>query len=116
MPVTAVPDPTALRVQSLTEFRNLAADPFALTDKGFVQVMKLCRTVLEISDEELADEVRVSRPTVNRWKNNKNLPHPALRSSIAAWIVREASKRLRILSGTDSKTRLVGRGRRASRR
>ncbi len=35
-----------------------------------------------MSEPELADALSVSRPTLNRWINGKNLPHMAIRESV----------------------------------
>lgn len=112
MPSTIIPKRAhESRVHSLTELRELARASPALTDEGFVRVLRLCRQVLELSDVELADELRVSRPTVNRWMNEKSSPSLALRTPIVAWIASEASKRLRIVSSEESGTRVSARGR-----
>lgn len=37
---------------------------------------------LEMSLEQFADEIRVSRPTVERWSRGTSLPHPAMRHVI----------------------------------
>jgi DNA-binding XRE family transcriptional regulator len=110
MPEKTTPSATDFRVQMLTELRALAEAPKSSSDAVFVRALKGCREVLEFSDEQLADEIGVSRPTVNRWINGVHLPHPAMRVPVLAWIAREASRRLNIVSGSGTKMRLRGRG------
>jgi len=66
-------------------------------DKSFQELLNACQAILEMSDREIADVLMVSRPTVNRWSNGKNLPHRAVRKSMFNWISETASKKLRIL-------------------
>ncbi len=104
---TAVSDP---RVQQLSELRDLAASPSSIGDDAFVRTLALAREVFELSDRKLADELRVSRPTVNRWINNRHLPHPAMRVPILAWIADEAGGRLKIAGARVMRTRAQLRG------
>jgi transcriptional regulator with XRE-family HTH domain len=66
-------------------------------DHAFLEVLVHAIGVLELSDQEVADGLLVSRPTVNRWRNGKNLPHPALRRSILGWFGDQAGKKLRLV-------------------
>lgn len=43
------------------------------------EVLKMIRSELGITQEELAKEVHVSFSTVNRWENNKSTPNPIAR-------------------------------------
>lgn len=104
---TTATDP---RAQQLTELRDLAALSSSMADAGFVRVLTLAREVFELSDSQLADELRVSRPTVNRWINNRHLPHPAMRAPILAWITDEAARRLKIASTRGLRMRAQQRG------
>jgi hypothetical protein len=87
----------ALRKKALTELRDMAVSASVEDDAMFVEVLKLARLVLELSDGRIADELLVSRPTVNRWLNGQNDPHPAMRKPVFTWIAREAASRLRTL-------------------
>ncbi|OOM81902.1 antitoxin HipB [Clostridium puniceum] len=40
------------------------------------EALKMIRSELGITQEELAKEVHVSFSTVNRWENNKSIPNP----------------------------------------
>lgn len=52
---------------------------------------------LEMSNEELADELGVSRPTVTRWIQGKNLPHPGMRRPVLKFVIDKLNTKARIL-------------------
>lgn len=53
-----------------------------ISDEEFT---KLIKSVV-VSDELLADTIKVSRPTITRWKEGRNLPHPIMREGIKKFI------------------------------
>jgi ribosome-binding protein aMBF1 (putative translation factor) len=65
-------------------------------DAGFSALLKRAQYQFGMSDADLADEFLVSRPTVNRWVNGRNLPHRVMRKPIIEWIAAEAARRLRL--------------------
>lgn len=89
------------RKAALSRLRNGSRSTDISDDKGFQDLLNACQAILEMSDREIADALMVSRPTVNRWSNGKNLPHRAVRRSILNWISEAAAKRLRILEKCD---------------
>ena len=96
---------TAVKVKTIDETRRAALaelrDEANLADLAddakFQEVLVKSQTIFELSDRELADILMVSRPTINRWSNGKNLPHRRARKAVFSWIAFDASKRLRIL-------------------
>ena len=46
--------------------------------------------VLSLLDSDLATNLSVSRPTVNRWKNGANAPHPVMRKHVFDWLKNRA--------------------------
>jgi hypothetical protein len=50
--------------------------------KRILDGMDLCRLL----DKDVAREFGVSRPTVTRWRNGTNAPHPALRKHVYSWL------------------------------
>jgi hypothetical protein len=50
-----------------------------------------------MSDQVIGDALSVSRPTINRWVNGKNLPYNAMRKPVLGWIDGELSKKIRLL-------------------
>ncbi len=39
-----------------------------------------------MTHQEIADALLVSRSTINRWATGKNLPHRAMRKPILEWL------------------------------
>jgi DNA-binding transcriptional regulator YiaG len=93
----------ASRIESLTMLKSVAASTDVSNDFGFQEILSRCQTILEMSDQQIADALLVSRPTVNRWIRGKNLPHRAMRKPIFEWICAQSSQRLRVLKGDDRK-------------
>ena len=82
---------------ALTELRDQANLADLADDAKFQDLLNESQRVLELSDSEVADILMVSRPTINRWSNGKNLPHRRVRKAVFTWIADTASKRLRIV-------------------
>lgn len=53
-------------------------------DEVFRIVVSETLGALPIEDMSIANELAVSRSTVNRWKNGKSVPHPAMRKPVYA--------------------------------
>jgi ribosome-binding protein aMBF1 (putative translation factor) len=60
----------------------------------FQEILRDGKTFLEMSEEEIADELRVSHPRVNRWLHGKDLPRRRVRKSIVNWVVDQYSTRM----------------------
>ena len=41
---------------------------------------------LNLTDKEFAQQIKISRPTVTRWKNGNSSPHFLMRIGIYTWI------------------------------
>lgn len=93
----------ASRKESLAMLKSVASSTDVSDDLGFQEVLRMCQTVLEMSDQQIADALLVSRPTVNRWIRGKNLPHRAMRKPIFGWICAQSSQRLRVLENDHRK-------------
>jgi len=77
----------------LTEIQS-----FDLTsDEEFPKMLLLAQLLLEISDQEMADALSVSRPTINRWTNKRNLPYLAMRKPVSTWISKRVAEKIRSL-------------------
>jgi hypothetical protein len=57
-----------------------------MTDDGFTRCFNDIVALIERSEIEIADELRVSRPTVQRWMNGTNLPHPGMRRAVLVFL------------------------------
>ena len=86
------------RRAALSELRDQANLADVSDDAKFQELLNKSQTVFELSDGEVADILMVSRPTINRWSNGKNLPHRRVRKSVFTWIADTASKRLRLVA------------------
>ncbi len=84
------------RIEELEYLRTQASKAEAVEDIGFRNVLSQCQILFEMPDQELADVLSVSRPTVSRWIRGKNLPHPVMRKSILGWIGSQVAKRIRV--------------------
>jgi ribosome-binding protein aMBF1 (putative translation factor) len=60
----------------------------------FQEILRDGKTFLEMSEEEIADELLVSHPRVNRWLHGKDLPRRRVRKSIVNWVVNQYSTRM----------------------
>jgi ribosome-binding protein aMBF1 (putative translation factor) len=60
----------------------------------FQEILRDGKMFLEMSEEEIADELRVSHPRVNRWLHGKDLPRRRVRKSIVNWVVKQYSTRM----------------------
>ncbi len=88
------------RAENLRAFLIVLQETDVRNDDAFRNAVTDGQRLLELSDQDMADELSVSRPTVNRWTNGKNLPHIALRKSIATWLVKEFTGRIRMAART----------------
>ena len=62
-------------------------------DDLFVRLLTESLSVLNMSDTDAADGLRVARPTIDRWKRGVSAPHPFMRSSIYRWFVEKIQSR-----------------------
>jgi ribosome-binding protein aMBF1 (putative translation factor) len=60
----------------------------------FQEILRDGKKFLEMSEEEIADELLVSHPRVNRWFHGKDLPRRRVRKSIVNWLVNQYSTRM----------------------
>ena len=60
----------------------------------FQEILRDGKMFLKMSEEEIADELRVSHPRVNRWLHGKDLPRRRVRKSIVNWVVKQYSTRM----------------------
>lgn len=63
-------------------------------DKGtFQELLLMAIKLLDLTDEGIAERFDTSRPTVTRWRNGSNAPHPALRPAVYEWLLELAVAR-----------------------
>ena len=68
-----------------------AARADEIKDSDFRAILRDGQQLLNVSEKEFADELRVSHPRLNRWLHGKDLPHPVMRPGIAAWVAHKLS-------------------------
>ena len=72
-----------------------AAEADEIKDSDFRAILRDGQKLLGMSEEEFADELRVSHTRVHRWLHGKDLPHPVMRPGIAAWVAHKLSESAR---------------------
>ncbi len=85
------------REQTLQGLRQRLVDRRLVADEEFRDTFRQALNLLELSDQDVADGLLVSRPTVNRWRSGKNLPHHALRKPILRWCEKLVVQKLRTI-------------------
>jgi len=64
-------------------------------DQAFRRLFAAGMNLLQLLDIDVAREFGVSRPSVNRWRNGINAPHPAMRKPVYTWLEQRANALLR---------------------
>jgi DNA-binding XRE family transcriptional regulator len=96
--------------------RSSVRDVLRLASKGDLSgedFQNLCvqtQEILEMTDQEMADGMEVSRPTFNRWKNGKNLPHPIGQRALARWMTDKLAAKAKFLESMAKSSRGSGGG------
>lgn len=67
---------------------------------AFVRIFKDAMAVLELGDLELANALKVSRPTIGRWERGESAPHPLARRPVFMTLARIARGKLRANQST----------------
>jgi hypothetical protein len=63
-------------------------------DNLFYSILKKSESALNYSDRELGSKMKMSVPTVNRWRSGTTTPYPLMRRSIYLWLKKEANTTL----------------------
>lgn len=90
---------TATRAEILREFQTEVRSVDMKVDAEFQRILRKAQELLEMSDREIGDALLVSRPTVNRWINGKNLPYNAMRKPLFSWIDYELTAKIKKIEG-----------------
>lgn len=56
------------------------------SDEDFKTLLNKGMALLRLLDSDISKEFGVSRPTVNRWRNGANAPHPAMRRPLFRYL------------------------------
>ena len=57
-----------------------------ITNEEFIKALESAPKDLNMTIEEIADELRISRTSVKRWSVGKGLPVQSMRKPIITWI------------------------------
>ncbi len=87
------------RVDVLRAFKEELRGIDLKSDADFQELVRRAQQLLEMSDQEIGNALGVSRPTVNRWINGKNLPYNAMRRPVLGWIQNQVTARIKKLEG-----------------
>ncbi len=90
--------PTDREIQMLDEFVMALKDADEKDNESFTRLLNQGVGLFGLSHKEIAEHCSISRPSVTRWINGKNTPHPAMRPRIYRWLQRKATTRLRSLA------------------
>lgn len=80
-------------------------------DEAFMKLLGEGKVLFGLTDHEIATQFEVSRPSVTRWLNGRNAPHPVVRPVIYSWLRKKAKYCLRQLGKEElaqSQARRVG--------
>lgn len=86
---------TMSRVEELNELQDRARRIDVRNDADFQAVLRDARSVLEMSESQIADALSISRPTFNRWINGRSLPHIAMRTPAVTWILDQLNSKIK---------------------
>ena len=90
------------RVSELEVFLQKIENANLDQDSEFTDILADSELILNLSDIELARAIRVSRPTVNRWRSGKAIPHTIMRSGVVNFITKRAKALLKGLKTVES--------------
>ncbi len=82
----------AMNISKLNRYveRLKSADP--KNDEQFKELLSKGMALLRLLDSDISREFGVSRPTVNRWRNGANAPHPAMRRPLFGYLEKRTSR------------------------
>lgn len=81
-------------VEDLRGYLNGSTSRFEASE--FAELFNKAQGVLELTDEEVADRLSVSRPTVGRWSRGETAPHPIARPGIFLVLADIAKDKLKV--------------------
>jgi hypothetical protein len=83
----------------MRKFKNDLKSADCRDRNEFYRLFNTGMELLRMLDGDVTSEFSVSRPTVNRWRNGKNAPHPLMRQPIYDWFLNRVSQLLRSRQG-----------------
>jgi ribosome-binding protein aMBF1 (putative translation factor) len=86
--------PTQQHLQAALKKAENAVKMEEIEGDLFQEILRDGKKFLEMSEQEIADELLVSHPRVNRWLHGKDLPRRRVRKSIVNWVLNQYSTRM----------------------
>lgn len=81
-----------MNLQEMVKYRNKLKVVDAKDSTDFYMLFSEGMTLLSLLDEDVSREFGVSRPTINRWRNGRNAPHPMMRTPVYDWLIDRTSR------------------------
>ena len=91
---------TMSRIDELRDLQGRARHIDVRNETAFQEILRDARSVLEMSESQIADALSISRPTFNRWINGRSMPHIAMRTPVISWISEQLNSRIRSRSAS----------------
>jgi len=89
---------TMSRIDELKDLEYRASHIDVRDEAAFQEILRDARSVLEMSESQIADALSISRPTFNRWINGRSTPHIAMRTPAITWISEQLNSRIKLRS------------------
>ncbi len=85
-----------MSVEQLTHFIKQIKKADTESDSDFHAVAKASEELLLLSDKDLARELRVSRPTVSRWRTGATAPVPFARKMVYDFLIKRTRQAIKM--------------------
>ena len=89
--------------EALNQFADALRNADLMDDGLFRDLLVKGMELFSLSDKEIAREFDASRPTVTRWRNGDNAPHPSARKHIYGWMQKKAALGLRRIADDENR-------------
>src|SRR5262245_13518882 len=89
--------------EALNQFAEALRNADVKDDGRFRELLIRGMELFSLSDKEIAREFDASRPTVTRWRNGDNAPHPSARKHIYGWMEKKATLGLRRIAAEEAR-------------
>ncbi len=99
-----------MSIEELNSYLNELNDADTDDTSEFQRLMFSSETTLSLTDDEFARGLKVSRPTVSRWRSGKNAPHPLARPGVIKFLRKRTKhqiKKLRVAEEADHGIRSI---------
>ena len=99
-----------MNIEELTMYVESLKSADPRNYEQFKNLLNKGMDLLRLLDSDISKEFGVSRPTVNRWRNGANAPHPAMRKPLYKYF----EKRTSSLIASERRTRPRKTGRKTT--